>query len=610
MTPASVSFLSLLKQLLPLVPGKEKRRFWLLLTLSVLMALSELALTGLVALLAAIFGSVEAVLNNPHMLWLRQYLGASFMDDPRLLALAALCAILLAIIWKNALNVLQQRQVAMFSESVGAAARSHVFRFYQQAPYLWLLHTGVADLQFGMSAASSLAITLNTVLQIFANLLMLTTLFIGLISVSPLPSLLFMIVVGLGGLSVVKAVRKTQDHYANVSYAVDRQTSRLMHLALHGLKDMRLYCRENTLFSVFKKQLATAVAAKRRLLTVVRLPVAGLEVLGFGTLVLVMLFLIFVQDAGMARISGVMGFMAATAWRALPAVNRLVESVTTARNGLPQLHRVAAIVDLERSLAGEIIPLPDTLPPPLPFTHEVALENLSFQYPTGTAPAVQNISLTIKAGSMVGLVGLSGSGKSTLVNLLTGLLPPSSGRILVDGAPVTKENNVAWLQCIGYVSQAPYILNASLAENVALSRWGEEINRERVLECCRMAALDFVDELEHGIDTILNDRGTRLSGGQAQRVAIARALYSDPSLIIFDEATSSLDIKNEKAIHDTILSLRSRVAMVIIAHRLTTVEGCDTLVWLDKGRVRKAGNVDDVLPEYKKALKSTISAMG
>ncbi len=604
MNPASASFFSLLRQLLPLVPRKEKRRFWLLLTVSVIMALSELAITGLVALLAAIFGSPEAVLDNNPVLWLRQH-GLVPSEDSRLLALTALCAILLAIVWKNTLTVLQQRQLSIFSESVGAAARCHIFRFYQRAPYLWLMHHGVAELGFGLASATSLASTLNTALQIFANLLMLTTLFIGLVSVSPIPSLLFMGVLGLGGFTVIKAVRKTQDRCANASFAVDRQTSKLTHLALHDLKDMRLYCRENMLFSAFKQQMAAIVEARSRLQTVVRLPVASLEILGFGTLVLVMLFLVFVQDAGMARISGVMGFMAATAWRALPAANRLVDSLTAARSGLPQLRKVTELVLLERSMDAELLPLPDPAPDPLAFTRNIILENVSFQYPAGTAPAIKDLSLTIEAGSMVGLVGLSGAGKSTLVNLLTGLMPPSSGRILVDGLPINKENSMAWLQCIGYVSQSPYILNASLAENVALSRWGEEIDRGRVLECCRMAALDFVDELENGIDTILNDRGTRLSGGQAQRVAIARALYSDPALIIFDEATSSLDMKNEKAIHDTILSLRNQATMVIIAHRLTTVEGCDMLVWLEGGHMRRAGNVESVMPEYEKLLRSS-----
>ena len=203
---------------------------------------------------------------------------------------------------------------------------------------------------------------------------------------------------------------------------------------------------------------------------------------------------------------------------------------------------------------------------------------------------------------MIGLVGFSGSGKSTLVNVLSGLLPHDKGNIFIDDTVLTRANTPGWLENIGYVSQSPFILDATLAENVALSRWGEEIDRARVLKCCEMAALDFIDDLEGGIDTVLGDRGVRLSGGEAQRVAIARSLYSDPGLIIFDEATSALDMKNEQAIHHTVLSLHNQVTMIIIAHRLTTVENCDYLIWLDKGRIKMQGSVAEVLPSYKIAL--------
>jgi ABC-type multidrug transport system fused ATPase/permease subunit len=199
-----------------------------------------------------------------------------------------------------------------------------------------------------------------------------------------------------------------------------------------------------------------------------------------------------------------MGFMAATAWRALPVGNRLVEALAAMRTVLPYLGKAAELIALERSPASELLPL-----------------------------------------------------------------------------------------------------DATLAENVALSRWGERVDRDRARQCCRMAALDFVDDLEQGMDTLLGDRGTRLSGGQAQRVAIARALYSEPDLIIFDEATSSLDMKNEKAIYETILSLRSTVTMVIIAHRLTTVEGCDSIVWMERGEAYKAGSAADVLPKYREALQQS-----
>jgi ABC-type multidrug transport system fused ATPase/permease subunit len=394
------------------------------------------------------------------------------------------------------------------------------------------------------------------------------------------------------------------DRRANAVYAADYHTAKITHLALHGLKEIRLYGREDPLFDAFTEQLGRVVKARIPLQTISRLPVACLEILGFATLVLVMLYLVAMQDASMARISGIMGFMAAAAWRGLPVANRVVDTLTAMRSGLPYLRKVAELITLERTLTEELLPI-GTEPEPLSFKRDIVLDAIAFRYPKATFEALCGVSVTIEAGKMVGLVGLTGAGKSTLVNLLTGLMPPASGRLLVDGVSITKDNARSWLRRIGYVAQAPYILDASLAENVALSRWGEAIDRTRVLECCRMAALDFVDELERGIDTVLGDRGTRLSGGQAQRVAIARALYSEPDLLIFDEATSSLDMKNEKAIHETILSLRNRVTMVVIAHRLTTVEGCDTLVWLDKGRVRRTGTVEEVLPEYAAELKRT-----
>ena len=603
---AQQTVLHSLRSLLPLVPAREKKRFILLIALALFMSVIELALTGMVALLAATFGSPEAVLNKNPVLWLRTYMGISFGQDPRLLALAVLSGILLIIVSKNIFAVLQQKHASCFSEQTALAARMHIFRFYQRAPYLWVMQRGVAELGFGIRALSMLAATLTLVLQIFSNSLTLVILFIGLISVSPLPSLLFLSVLGLGGTLVIKLTRKFIDRASSAVYSADHKITRITHLALHGLKEMRIYGRENFLFSTYKAQLDDGCTAKVKQQTTCRYPACGTEILGFCTLVAVMCLLVFVMDASIARISGIMGFMAATAWRGLPMMNRLADSLSAVRGNLPYLHKASELIALEASLAPKLLALPEAACS-LPFARDIVLDGVCFRYPQATELAMDNISLCIPAGSMVGIVGLSGAGKSTLVNVLTGLIPPEAGQLRVDGTPVTKDNSASWLRNIGYVAQSPYILDASLAENVALSRWGEEIDRERVIECCRMAALDFLDDLEKGIDTLLGERGTRLSGGQAQRIAIARALYSEPALIIFDEATSSLDIKNEKAIHETILSLRDTVTMVIIAHRLSSIEGCDKLVWLKKGRVHAVGCMGDVLPEYKATLEQSES---
>jgi ABC-type bacteriocin/lantibiotic exporter with double-glycine peptidase domain len=563
----------------------------------------ELLLAGFVALLAAVFGSPEAVLNNSQVRRLRESLDIGFGDDPRLLALLTLCGIFLLIMGKNILNIAQQRHMAAFSENVSVAVKSRLFRFFQRAPFLWITHNGVAELNFGLSAAQHLAEGLLALLQAVVSVLTLLALLVGLVAVSPVPSLISFVMLGLCGRLVIKAAYVLLDRNSNAMYTASYHIGKLTHLALHGLKEIRFSGRENALFSMYVKQLSKFSKAGIRQKALLRLPAACLETLGFGTLVVVMLYLIFVQDAGMSRIAGLMGFMAAAAWRGLPVVNRLLDSLSHMRPCLPYLNKVTELIILEHALAAELLPL-DTIYEPLRFERNVTLENISFRYPEDATETVSEVSVTIEAGQMVGLVGLSGAGKSTLVNLLTGLVPPESGRILVDGVSLTKANVSAWLAQIGYVPQAPYILDASLAENVALSRLGENVDREKVLECCRMAAIDFLDALEDGIDTILGDRGVRLSGGQAQRVAIARALYSNPVLIIFDEATSSLDMKNEKIIYETILSLRGKITMVVVAHRLTTVEGCDSVVWLDKGTIRQIGAAQNVLKAYREALEA------
>ena len=154
------------------------------------------------------------------------------------------------------------------------------------------------------------------------------------------------------------------------------------------------------------------------------------------------------------------------------------------------------------------------------------------------------------------------------------------------------------MHSIGYVSQSPYISDATLAENIAFGVDHSKIDSDNIRECCQMAAIEFLEDLPNDIDTEIGERGVRLSGGQRQRVAIARALYNKPSIMIFDEATSSLDVKNEKAIMETIYGLKGRQTMIIVAHRLTTLEKCDFIVWLEKGEIKMQGGAEEVINAY------------
>ena len=211
---------------------------------------------------------------------------------------------------------------------------------------------------------------------------------------------------------------------------------------------------------------------------------------------------------------------------------------------------------------------------PLDFVREIALKNISFAYKKGNN-IIENFSLTINKGEKIAFVGESGAGKSTLIDLIIGIYKPQSGEIRIDGVLLDNQNLRSWRKKIGYIPQNIFLFDGSVAENVAL---GEKIDKNRIIECCKRANIwDFLCE-NKGIETRVGDNGIKLSGGQRQRIAIARALYDDPEILVLDEATSALDSQTEERIMDEIYSIAKDKTLLVIAHRLTTIEKCERVI--------------------------------
>ena len=594
-------FFRSLRTIWPLTTKEDKRGLGGLLVLSLACALSELGLACGVALLAAFFSSPEQALSKIPAFF--SPITDFATQDPRYGIFLALGGVVALIVIKNIFAVFMQWRSTVVAEALSNNVRQHIMQFFTRAPYLWLLRQGTPELLFIINASAQMGVILVNLVQMVNQLAILFFFCISLSFIAPIPSLILFAVLVLSAQTLLKGVRKHIQHAADNVYHADYEVHIVQQTGVHALKEMRLYGRGTALNKKYNARLGALKTTKSRQSIFIPLPVAVIETLGFSALLGVLAFLVWGQDASLARITGIMGFMAAAAWRLLPVGNRLLGYWSNFCAASPYLEKVADTLSAKQCMEGELLRLeeePAILT--LDFLHEIRFENVCFQYSGKTSSALGNVSFTIPKGTMFGVVGLSGAGKSTLINLLAGLLPPSSGQISIDNIELSLDSSPAWLGKIGYISQSPYIMDASLAENIALSRWGEEIDCERVMDCCRMAAIDFLDQLESGIDTILGERGTRLSGGQAQRVVIARALYSSPELIIFDEATSSLDIKNEKVIHETILSLRNHATLVIIAHRLSSVEGCENILWLENGKVVKSGESSTVLEAYKARL--------
>lgn len=278
-----------------------------------------------------------------------------------------------------------------------------------------------------------------------------------------------------------------------------------------------------------------------------------------------------------------------TGFRVLPAANRIALQMNALRWNL------GASAPLLQDLA-RLDPVPRRAPacPRLELRDALGADRVSFTYEGAASPALVDVSLSIRRGESVAIAGATGAGKTTLVDLLIGLLPPASGRVLVDGEPIDGRVE-AWQRNVGYVPQSPFILDDTLRRNVALGVPDDEIDEAAVARAVSMARLDDVAAaLPCGLDTPLGEHGVRLSGGERQRVAIARALYGEPDVLVFDEATSALDPGTEMAVAEAIESLRGRRTILIVAHRLTTVARCDRVLLLSGGRVEAEGSYADL----------------
>ncbi len=323
-------------------------------------------------------------------------------------------------------------------------------------------------------------------------------------------------------------------------------------------------------------------------------PRYSLEALGLVLIALLALLLSW-QRGGSSAVIPLMGTLALGSQRLLPALQQMYGSWALIKA------RQSAVVDVLTMLQQ---PIPRQFlqpsPPPLPLSQAVQLERLRFRYGPDAPWVLDGIDLEIRRGERIGLIGSTGSGKSTLVDLLMSLLEPTDGRILIDGAnlhdSVRPERLAAWRATIAHVPQTIFLADSSIAENIAFGIPKEQIDLERVQQAAERAQIvGFIESSTDGYDTFVGERGVRLSGGQRQRIGIARALYKQASVIVLDEATSALDTATEDAVMAALEGLSRELTVVMIAHRLSTVQRCDRVIRLAKGRIQAQGSPDQVL---------------
>ncbi len=499
------------------------------------------------------------------------------MDNRQLLLWAGVIAIT-ALLLSNAINLLAEYVRTRYAHSFGHWLRVRLLRRIVCQPYGYFLQRNSGDLLKKVMNDVMNYITgvllplLDSTARALTALLLIATLFL----VHPLIALSTGIVLGLFYIIVFRLLsckrHETNEGLRSAYGGSYRESQQL----ISGIKAIKVHHAEKHFLNRFAAHSAVAAQMSARVPIFANGPRYLIEPIAFGGLVAAILILAN-RGRDFSDILPNLGVMALAGYRLLPALQLLygqLSQLSSMRHALDEVFAEFVTAEDQKHITFE---LPVANVPPLTFNDAIVFDKVSFRYPGSEWPVLEDFSVRIPKNSSIGFIGQTGAGKSTLVDLLLGLHEPTGGQILVDSKLLTGEIITSWQASIGYVPQDIFLTDDTVARNVALGLPDRDIDMVRVREACATAQiLDFIEtELKSQFETAVGERGVRLSGGQRQRLGLARALYHRPSVLVFDEATSALDDDTESKLIEALRSLAGRVTIITVAHRLSTMAGCD-----------------------------------
>ncbi|MGE6795702.1 ABC transporter ATP-binding protein [Psychrobacter okhotskensis] len=583
----------LAKDLFVLLTPSQRRRYYSLQVMVILMAFMELLGIASIGPFMALVADTQLLETNSILNQMYIASGVATHTDFLLIA-GSLVLLMLAI--ASVLSVVTTWRLSLFAFSVGTEIGDRLYRYYLNKD--WLFHASGSSAQLTKQIATeSLRVTNFIILpfiQMNARIVLAVFISIGIFIYNPLIATIGVVLFVSGYLVIYKIIRKRITLYGEHVSNTSTDRFRLMNEGFGGIKDILLYNRSHDLVDQFQqsgKLLAHAQGVNTALGSA---PRYLMELLAFGAMIILVLVLLTTRDGNLSQVLPVLAVYALAGFKLLPALQQIYYSITTIRGNTAAFNAIKA--DLKASsvlLNNESF---NTEEMHLAPAKNIRLSNVSFTYPNKKIAAINNLTIDIPINATVGFVGESGSGKSTTIDLLLGLIMPNKGQLLLDNTIIDNNNIKAWQQRIGFVPQSIFLSEGSIAENIAFGLNSKDIKLKEVKQAIKLAHLTaFVDSLPEGLNTKVGERGVQLSGGQRQRIGIARALYNQADVLVFDEATSALDGITEKVIMDAIQELSGKKTIIMIAHRLKTVENCDIIYLMEQGNVVEQGSYQELI---------------
>ncbi|MBF0996363.1 MAG: ABC transporter ATP-binding protein [Lachnospiraceae bacterium] len=564
------------QKMMVLLDARQKRQMVGIVILMLIGGVLESVGISLIAPVMEIVLQPEAVDQKPYLHFLYTFFHLRSTEQ---LAGLIMVALVLVFVIKNIflyfMNVVQLRFVYT---NQFATSRRMMINFMKR-PYEYYLNADTSVIQRNITSdVNNMYGLILSVLQLTSEVIVFVCLVVILLSqdaqmtifIAGLLIVVLMIIKYVIKPVMQRAGRENQDYYSGLYKWIEESVT--------GIKEIKIAGRENYFINGYADCGAGYVNAVQKYNLYNSTPRLLIETVAIAGMIGYMLFLMQ-TGVSIRQVAPSLSVLALAAARLLPSANRINTYTTSIAYFEPFFmnvsdHLQAEIHDEDMTYDEHVYRRRETVEK-LPLHREISLENISYKYPNTNVYILKEANLKIPVGKSVGIVGTSGAGKTTIVDVMLGLLAPAEGRILADGVEV-RAHYKEWLKNIGYIPQTIFMLDSTIRKNVAFGVPDDEIEEERVWAALKEAQLDtYIRSLPDGLDTSIGERGIRLSGGQRQRIGIARALYEDPEVMVLDEATSALDGETEAAIMESINRLHGKKTLVIIAHRLTTIEKCD-----------------------------------
>ena len=587
------------KKIYDLFNKRDKKIILFLILATIFMAFIQVLGIGSLMPFLAMVANPDVIHENRWINMVYTYL--NFSSDVYFLVFLGFCTLGI-LTFGNILYIFIQWLNLRFTHTRGHILSTRLLENYIEKPYIFFINQNSSNLRKNVLSEVELIISglLKPTMDILTKGTISFFIVLLLLVVNPVLALSVLFLLGGAYIVVFYKIKGKLYKLGRKRRLANKDRFKITSEIFGAIKDIKLMNNQRDFIKMYKTPSLRFEKTKAAEGVYGMVPNHVLETIAFGGILIIVLYLL-ITGGDLSQSLPIIGLYSYAILRLKPTLQTMYRSITRFsfyQSALEEMYDDLKLHSRAEIMSDKI----DESIKPLAFKRSVKLEDIHFRYPGAKEKLYSGINLTIRANTSVAFVGPTGSGKTTLVDIILGLLPPDSGRLIVDDVPVTTENLPNWQRNLGYVPQHIYLADDTVTKNIALGVPDKKIDHDIVLRAGKMAFIhDFVtEEMPDGYNSVIGERGIRLSGGQRQRIGIARALYRDPEILILDEATSALDGRTEDHVFKAVENIARTKTVIMIAHRLSTVKDCDWVYFLDKGEIIAEGTYEYLINENQR----------